>query len=227
MAIESTLLIVKPDGVRRGLVGEVLRRVEAKGSDDRGDAPVHDPAPDRRGALRRAPRESRSSASWSTSSRAVRSSSRRSRGEDAITCWRTLMGPTNPVQAPPGSIRGDFATLIGENIVHGSDSPRVGRSRARAVLRLSAHGRAGRGVRADRRAAEHQLEASHAAGLALGVTDGEEVLGVVVPGPRRRRARTARSAGDTLPDRVDLEVIRLVDRAPGGGRRAASTCTSR
>ena len=31
-------------------------------------------------------------------------------GEDAITCWRTLMGPTNPVEAPPGSIRGDFAT---------------------------------------------------------------------------------------------------------------------
>ena len=44
-------------------------------------------------------------------------------GEDAITCWRTLMGPTNPVDAPPGSIRGDFATMIGENIVHGSDSP--------------------------------------------------------------------------------------------------------
>jgi len=33
------------------------------------------------------------------------------------------MGPTNPVDAPPGSIRGDFATEIGENIVHGSDSP--------------------------------------------------------------------------------------------------------
>ena len=44
-------------------------------------------------------------------------------GENAITCWRTLMGPTNPVDAPPGSIRGDYATLIGENIVHGSDSP--------------------------------------------------------------------------------------------------------
>ncbi len=43
-------------------------------------------------------------------------------GDDAITCWRTLMGPTNPVEAPPGSIRGDFATTIGENIVHGSDS---------------------------------------------------------------------------------------------------------
>jgi nucleoside-diphosphate kinase len=43
-------------------------------------------------------------------------------GEQAIAVWRTLMGPTDPVQAPPGSIRGDLATLIGENVVHGSDS---------------------------------------------------------------------------------------------------------
>jgi nucleoside-diphosphate kinase len=43
-------------------------------------------------------------------------------GEQAIGVWRSLMGPTDPVAAPPGSIRGDFATLIGENIVHGSDS---------------------------------------------------------------------------------------------------------
>jgi nucleoside-diphosphate kinase len=44
-------------------------------------------------------------------------------GESAISVWRTLIGPTNPVDAPPGSIRGDLATLIGENVVHGSDSP--------------------------------------------------------------------------------------------------------
>ena len=44
-------------------------------------------------------------------------------GEDAIACWRTMMGPTNPVEAAPGSIRGDFATVITENVVHGSDSP--------------------------------------------------------------------------------------------------------
>ena len=44
-------------------------------------------------------------------------------GEQAITAWRTLMGPTNPIEAAPGSIRGDFATVIGENIAHGSDSP--------------------------------------------------------------------------------------------------------
>jgi nucleoside-diphosphate kinase len=44
-------------------------------------------------------------------------------GEDAIVGMRTLMGATNPIDATPGSIRGDFATVIGENIVHGSDSP--------------------------------------------------------------------------------------------------------
>jgi nucleoside-diphosphate kinase len=44
-------------------------------------------------------------------------------GVDAIAGMRQLMGATNPIEAAPGSIRGDFATIIGENIVHGSDSP--------------------------------------------------------------------------------------------------------
>jgi nucleoside-diphosphate kinase len=44
-------------------------------------------------------------------------------GEEAVSVVRTLMGPTNPVTAPPGTIRGDMATVITENIVHGSDSP--------------------------------------------------------------------------------------------------------
>lgn len=122
MAIEATLLIVKPDGVRRGLIGEVLRRVEAKGL--------------RIEAMRLATIE-RSTAEahygehvdkpffgelvdFITSGPVVLA---RISGEQAIAVWRTLMGPTDPVQAPPGSIRGDLATLIGENVVHGSDSP--------------------------------------------------------------------------------------------------------
>ncbi|MGZ5291347.1 MAG: nucleoside-diphosphate kinase, partial [Actinomycetota bacterium] len=44
-------------------------------------------------------------------------------GEDAIDVWRTLMGPTNPASAPPGTIRGDLGLIITENVVHGSDSP--------------------------------------------------------------------------------------------------------
>jgi nucleoside-diphosphate kinase len=122
MAIESTLLIVKPDGVRRGLVGEVLRRVEAKGltieemrlfTIDRGTAEEH------YGEHREKPFFGEL-VDFITGGPVVVA---RISGEQAIAVWRTLMGPTNPVDAPPGSIRGDLATLIGENVVHGSDSP--------------------------------------------------------------------------------------------------------
>ena len=122
MAIESTLLIVKPDGVRRGLVGEVIRRVEAKGlrldelklfTIPRATAQQHYAEHTDKpffGEL----------VDFITSGPVVVG---KITGDDAIVCWRTLMGPTNPVDAPPGSMRGDFATQIGENIVHGSDSP--------------------------------------------------------------------------------------------------------
>jgi nucleoside-diphosphate kinase len=121
MAVESTLLIVKPDGVRRGLVGEVLRRVEAKGlaidemrlfTIDRGTAEEHY-------AEHREKPFFGELVDFITSGPVVIA---RISGEQAIAVWRTVMGPTNPVEAPPGSIRGDLATLIGENIVHGSDS---------------------------------------------------------------------------------------------------------
>ena len=122
MAIESTLLIVKPDGVRRGLVGEVLRRVEAKGLAidamrlfriDRALAEEHyGEHVDKPffGEL----------VDFIIGGPVVVA---KVTGESAIDAWRTLMGPTNPIEAPPGSIRGAFATLIGENLVHGSDSP--------------------------------------------------------------------------------------------------------
>ena len=122
MATESTLLIVKPDGVRRGLVGEVLRRVEAKGlaigsmrlmTIDRATAEQHyGEHVDKPffGEL----------VDFITSGPVVVA---KITGEQAITAWRTLMGPTDPIEAAPGSIRGDFATVIGENIAHGSDSP--------------------------------------------------------------------------------------------------------
>jgi nucleoside-diphosphate kinase len=122
MATESTLLIVKPDGVRRGLVGEILRRVEAKGltvdeldlrTIDRGTAEEH------YGEHRQKPFFEELVA-FITSGPVVVA---RVTGESAISCWRTLMGPTDPVAAAPGSIRGDYATVITENIVHGSDSP--------------------------------------------------------------------------------------------------------
>jgi nucleoside-diphosphate kinase len=122
MAIESTLLIVKPDGVRRGLVGEVLRRVEAKGlAIDRMDLRVIDraTAEEHYGEHREKP-FFEELVTFITSGPVVVA---RLTGDDAITCWRALMGPTDPVQSPPGSIRGDLATVITENLVHGSDSP--------------------------------------------------------------------------------------------------------
>ena len=122
MAIQSTLLIVKPDGVRRGLVGEVIRRVEAKGL--RIDAMrlytiPREVAEEHYGEHRQKPFFGEL-VDFITGGPVVIA---KITGDDAITCWRTLMGPTNPVDAAPGSIRGDFATLIGENIAHGSDSP--------------------------------------------------------------------------------------------------------
>jgi nucleoside-diphosphate kinase len=122
MATESTLLIVKPDGVRRGLVGEVLRRVENKGLtiDEMRLAVIErTTAQEHYGEHRDKPFFGEL-VDFITSGPVVLA---RVSGDDAITCWRTLMGPTNPVEAPPGSIRGDFATEIGENVVHGSDSP--------------------------------------------------------------------------------------------------------
>jgi nucleoside-diphosphate kinase len=121
MAIESTLLIVKPDGVRRGLIGEILRRIEAKGlTIDELDLRTIDRAvaEEHYGEHREKPFFGEL-VDFITGGPVVVA---RITGEDAITCWRTLMGPTNPVEAAPGSIRGDFATVIGENIVHGSDS---------------------------------------------------------------------------------------------------------
>ena len=122
MATESTLILVKPDGVARGLVGEVVGRIERKGY-----------AIDKL-ELRTISRETAEEhygehtdkpffgelVDFITSGPLV---AMQVTGDDAIVGMRTLMGATNPIEATPGSIRGDFATIIGENIVHGSDSP--------------------------------------------------------------------------------------------------------
>jgi nucleoside-diphosphate kinase len=121
MAHESTLLIVKPDGIRRGLVGEVIRRIEAKGlAIEKMDLRVieRSVAEEHYGEHREKPFFTEL-VDFITGGPVVVA---KITGDDAITCWRTMMGPTDPVQAAPGSIRGDYATLIGENIVHGSDS---------------------------------------------------------------------------------------------------------
>ena len=123
MAEQSTLLIAKPDAVRRGLTGEILRRVEAKGLriTDLRMGPID--RVHRGGALRRTSREAVLRASSWSSSPPARSSSRGWRVSRRSRCCATMMGPTDPASAPPGTIRGDFGTIITENLVHGSDSP--------------------------------------------------------------------------------------------------------
>ena len=121
MTTESTLLIVKPDGVRRGLVGEVLRRVEAKGltiEQLRMETIERATAEEHYGEHTEKPFFGELVA-FITSGPVVLA---KVTGESAISVWRTLMGPTDPIDAPPGTIRGDFATVITENVVHGSDS---------------------------------------------------------------------------------------------------------
>jgi nucleoside-diphosphate kinase len=122
MAEESTLLIVKPDAVRRGLVGEVLRRAEAKGLRISELRLMHidRELAERHYAEHREKPFFGELVDFITSGDVVVAMLT---GEQAIAVLRTLMGPTDPASAPPGTIRGDFGTVITENLVHGSDSP--------------------------------------------------------------------------------------------------------
>ena len=122
MATESTLLIVKPDGVRRHLIGEVLRRVEEAGltiDDLRMETIPRATAEEHYGEHREKPFYDELVTFITGGPVVVAKIS----GEHAIATWRELMGPTDPADAPAGTIRGDFASVITENVVHGSDSP--------------------------------------------------------------------------------------------------------
>ena len=120
--MEETLVLVKGDGVRRRLVGEIIRRIEAKSLDidamklmDVGRELAEEHYADHRdkpffGEL----------VEFITSTPVV---AMRVRGEGAIKVMRNLMGATNPADAAPGTIRGDLALSLPDNLVHGSDSP--------------------------------------------------------------------------------------------------------
>jgi nucleoside-diphosphate kinase len=122
MSTERTFAMIKPDGVRRRLVGELVSRIEAKGYDIV--------------ALKQMtiPREMAEThygehagkpffaglVDFITSGPVV---AMVLEGENAIAGWRAMMGATNPADAAPGTVRGDFATTIDENVAHGSDAP--------------------------------------------------------------------------------------------------------
>ena len=120
--MEDTLVLIKGDGVRRKLIGEIIRRMEAKDLDiadmklmdvdrelaeehydEHREKPFFDELVD-----------------FITSTPVV---AMRVRGEGAIKVMRSLMGSTNPAEAAPGTIRGDLALSMPDNLVHGSDSP--------------------------------------------------------------------------------------------------------
>jgi len=122
MATESTFVMVKPDGVRRGLVGEVISRFEGKGLtlDKMRMLTIDDDLAARHYEEHVEKPFYGELAAFITSGPVV---AMQWSGESAVVVARTLMGTTNPVEAAPGTIRGDFGAVITENIVHGSDSP--------------------------------------------------------------------------------------------------------
>ena len=120
--MERTLVLVKPDGVQRGLIGEVISRLERRGLklvgmkmmqvDDalaRQHYGEHVDRPFFAGLVE-----------FITSSPVVAMAWE---AENAVEAVRNTMGQTNPTASPPGTIRGDLALDIGRNLVHGSDSP--------------------------------------------------------------------------------------------------------
>jgi nucleoside-diphosphate kinase len=120
--IERTLVLVKPDGVARGLVGEVLSRIERRGftlvaadlrTIDRTTAEAHYAEHDGKPFFE-------ALVTFITSGPLLAAVVE---GESVIPAWRSMMGATNPTNADPGTIRGDLATETQNNVTHGSDSP--------------------------------------------------------------------------------------------------------
>jgi nucleoside-diphosphate kinase len=120
--MEETLVLVKGDGVRRKLVGEIIRRIEAKGL-DLGDIQLMDVNRELAEGHYAEHREKPFFDELVDFITATPVVAMRVRGEGAIRVMRSLVGATNPAEAAPGTIRGDFALSMPDNLVHGSDSP--------------------------------------------------------------------------------------------------------
>jgi nucleoside-diphosphate kinase len=122
VAVESSLILIKPDAMQRGLAGEILARIERRGLGLRGGKLIH---VDRElGEAHYAEHKEKPFfgelvqfiTSGPTLALVVE-------GEGAIATLRKTIGATNPADAEPGSIRGDLALAMPANLVHGSDSP--------------------------------------------------------------------------------------------------------
>jgi nucleoside-diphosphate kinase len=125
--VERTFLAIKPDGVQRGLIGEIIRRYEAKGFTLVGlklmnvsrelaekHYGVHKDKPFFPGLVEFITSGPVVAMVWE--------------GEGVIASARKIIGATNPLNAEPGTIRGDYGVSIGRNIIHGSDAPETAQS---------------------------------------------------------------------------------------------------
>jgi nucleoside-diphosphate kinase len=120
--LERTLVLIKPDGVQRGLVGELLGRFERRGLHLVGLKLIAIPrelAETHYGEHRDRPFFD-AVIEFITSSPVV---AMVWEGPNVVSMVRSMMGPTNPAAADSGTIRGDFGIDIGQNVIHGSDSP--------------------------------------------------------------------------------------------------------
>ena len=120
--MEQTFLMVKPDGVQRRLVGEIIRRFETRGLRLialKMLVPTRELAEAHYAVHRERPFYGEL-VSFVTSGPVV---AMVWEGSDAVKLTRTMIGATKPVEALPGTIRGDFTTELTTNLVHGSDAP--------------------------------------------------------------------------------------------------------
>ena len=120
--MDRTLILVKPDAFARGLTGEILSRFERKGlriAELRKLTVTEDMAQEHYAEHRERPFFGEL-VSFITSGPIVAAVLE---GQEAVKVARQVIGATNPLEAAPGSIRGDFAVEIGQNMVHGADSP--------------------------------------------------------------------------------------------------------
>src|SRR3954470_12866438 len=129
MATERTLILVKPDAFARGLSGEIIARFERKGL--KIVAAKHMTVTEDLAKQHYAEHEGKpffgELVDFITSGPIM---ALVFAGDDAIRAARQVIGATNPLEAAPGSIRGDFAIAVGTNMVHGSDSPESGQREA-------------------------------------------------------------------------------------------------
>lgn len=120
--METTLLLIKPDGVQRKFVGEIISRLENRGWDLVGMKLMTvspELAKEHYGEHKEKPFFGEL-IDYITEGPIVAMAWR---GDQVITAMRTMMGKTNPIEAAPGTIRGDLANNFTRNMVHGSDSP--------------------------------------------------------------------------------------------------------